>query len=189
MGLNRNIKALFKTFNLMKVAFTGHRPNKLGHDYVLNSPLIQWIKVEILKLLNIDEITPPAKDLHIITGMALGIDTLAALTAIQYNIPFTAAIPFVDQEKMWSNYHQHLYNSILAKAQVKEIVSEGNYAAWKMQARNNWMVDHSDVLIAVWDGTDGGTANCINYAKKKEKQIYYINPKNYYNGNNNKYSI
>ena len=28
-----------------------------------------------------------------------------------------------------------------------------------------WMVDHTDLLIAVWDGGPGGTANTIRYAR------------------------
>lgn len=29
------------------------------------------------------------------------------------------------------------------------------------------MVDNSDIVCAVWDGTPGGTANCIKYCKSK----------------------
>lgn len=42
------------------------------------------------------------------------------------------------------------------------------------------MIDNSDCLIAVYDNksTTGGTVNAINYAKKKDKKIIYINPEN-----------
>ena len=46
----------------------------------------------------------------------------------------------------------------------------------KMQTRNEWMVNHCDKLIAVWNGSDGGTGNCVNYAKSINKEIIYINP-------------
>lgn len=39
------------------------------------------------------------------------------------------------------------------------------------------MVDNSDFVIAVWDGTKGGTANCVRYAKKLNKELVAINPK------------
>ncbi len=45
-----------------------------------------------------------------------------------------------------------------------------------MDKRNKWMVDNCDLLIAVWNGTSGGTANCVNYAKSINKQIIIINP-------------
>jgi len=46
-----------------------------------------------------------------------------------------------------------------------------------MQKRNEWMVDHSDYVIAVWDGSKGGTGNCVKYAIKQEKEILQLNPK------------
>jgi len=46
-----------------------------------------------------------------------------------------------------------------------------------MQKRNEYMVDNADIVIAVWDGTKGGTCNCVRYAKKLGKDIVIINPK------------
>ncbi len=45
-----------------------------------------------------------------------------------------------------------------------------------MQKRNEWMVDNCDMLVAVWDGTDGGTYNCIDYAKRMKKPRILIDP-------------
>ncbi|PAD70641.1 hypothetical protein CHH83_02225 [Bacillus sp. 7586-K] len=45
-----------------------------------------------------------------------------------------------------------------------------------MQKRNEWMVDNSDYVIAVWDGTKGGTGNCVKYAQKQNKYITTIKP-------------
>jgi uncharacterized phage-like protein YoqJ len=45
-----------------------------------------------------------------------------------------------------------------------------------MQKRNEWMVDHADAVIAVWDGSPSGTANCIGYARKKRRPILVIDP-------------
>jgi len=35
----------------MKIAITGHRPNKLGNDYDLTSPLIEKIDIAICNVL------------------------------------------------------------------------------------------------------------------------------------------
>lgn len=51
-----------------------------------------------------------------------------------------------------------------------------NYKPYLMQVRNEYMVNLADKVIAVWDGTSGGTGNCVAYAKKKEKEIILINP-------------
>ena len=50
------------------------------------------------------------------------------------------------------------------------------YAVWKMQKRNEWMVDNCDAVIAVWDGAPGGTANTVDYARKLGKSVLVIDP-------------
>ena len=47
-----------------------------------------------------------------------------------------------------------------------------------MQKRNEYMVDLADRVIAVWDGSKGGTANCVKYAEKVGKEIIRIEPYN-----------
>lgn len=39
------------------------------------------------------------------------------------------------------------------------------------------MTDKADLVIALYDGTKGGTKNCVDYAKKRNKEILIINPK------------
>jgi uncharacterized phage-like protein YoqJ len=43
-----------------------------------------------------------------------------------------------------------------------------------MQTRNKWMVDHSDMVLSLWDGSAGGTANCIEYARHVDKPVVNI---------------
>jgi len=164
----------------MKIAITGHRPNKLGNDYDLTSDLVKEIKFEIQNI--ITQYNNVARDnwtpLTLITGMALGIDTLFAQISIENKIPFTAAIPCINQDKMWIQKSKDLYHSILKHKLCSIIyVSDKEYDLECMNKRNEWMVDNCDLLIAVWDGTSGGTANCIKYAKKKKKYIIYIDLK------------
>lgn len=45
-----------------------------------------------------------------------------------------------------------------------------------MQKRNEYMVDLADRVIAVWDGSKGGTATCVKYAEKVGKEIIRIEP-------------
>jgi len=160
----------------MKIAITGHRPNKLGNDYDLTSDLVKKIKYEIQHI--ITQINQPGSNLELITGMALGIDTLFAQIAIENKIPFTAAIPCINQDKMWIQKYKDLYHSILKHRLCSIIyVSDKEYDLECMNKRNEWMVNNCDLLIAVWDGTSGGTANCVKYAKKKKKHIIQIDLK------------
>lgn len=164
----------------MKIAITGHRPNKLGNDYDLTSPLLMWIKQEIHKI--VDHEILQFKDITLITGMALGIDTLFAKIAIESKLPFIAAIPCKGQDSMWKVPSRMLYQELLQHELCSPYyVTKGLYSSTCMQKRNEWMVDNCDLLIAVWDGSNGGTANCVNYAAKQGKFTVFINPKHYEN--------
>lgn len=154
----------------MIAAFTGHRPNKLG-GYKLPNPTYVHVCQQLDKTLR--ELKPE----KVISGMALGIDQWATNVSHKLGIPFIAAVPFLGQEKAWPAESQRTYNKLIKLASEVVVVCEGGYEAIKMQRRNEWMVDHCDVLIAVWDGTPGGTGNCINYAKSVNKNIIYIDPR------------
>lgn len=153
----------------MIVAFTGHRPDKLGGYN--NNPIQDYVKRKIKEKL--EEIKPD----RTVVGGALGVDTWAAFISSELNIPFTLAVPFLGQERMWPEKSIIEYNKMKSLADQVIIVNDGGYAAWKMQTRNQYMVENCDLLIAVWDGTAGGTGNCVKYATKIGKNIVRIDPR------------
>lgn len=161
----------------MIVSFSGHRPNKLsynGQSGYKDNPLTLWIYQQVKEKLQ--ELKPEKS----ISGMALGIDSIAAKVCIELGIPFIAAVPFIGQELAWPAESQKSYKELLNKAERIHIVCSGGYAAWKMQRRNEWMCDNSDILLAVHNGDkSGGTFNCISYARSKNKQIIIINPNDF----------
>jgi len=111
-----------------------------------------------------------------ISGMALGVDQDFAWVCISLGLPFLAAIPFAGQESNWPHESRDFYHRLLERAYHVTVVSEGGYAAWKMQKRNEWMVNNCQTLIAVWDGSAGGTGNCVRYAKSVGRNMHRINP-------------
>jgi uncharacterized phage-like protein YoqJ len=157
----------------MIIAYTGHRPNKLGNEYDLKGPYSNHIGNQLRKILLEQR---PDK---CISGMALGFDQLAALITLELNIPLIAAIPCKNQEKIWPQKSQNLYYDILNNPLVEKVmVSEFQYTQSAMEVRNIWMVDHADKIIACFDGSFGGTRNCVRYAKLNKKEIIRIDPRN-----------
>lgn len=150
------------------VAITGHRPGKLG-GYVYSET---QRRVRAALRARFAEIKPSM----VISGMALGVDQWAAEEAVELGIPFTAAVPFEGQESRWPVESQVRWRLLMDMAAEIVIVSPGGYAVEKMQIRNRWMVDHCDKLIAVWDGSPGGAANCFGYAEARGTVIIRINP-------------
>lgn len=155
----------------MIISGTGHRPQKLG-GFVIPNKTFNYICKTAEKIL-IQE--SPTK---IISGMALGWDTWLAQISLKLKIPFIAAVPFVGQESVWPEKSQKIYRELLELADEVVIVCEGGYSPRNMQLRNEWMVNHSDKVLAVFDGSNGGTGNCVRYAESVKKEIIRIDPSN-----------
>lgn len=147
---------------------TGHRLDKLSEGYTEagRDRLVSLARWALVKY----------KPTAVISGMAQGWDQALAEAAMSYGIPFDAAVPFLGQEKQWPRESVERYRNLLSKARTVIVVCNGGYAAWKMQKRNEWMSDHADGLLALWNGSDGGTANCVRYAQDKHpaKPIYNV---------------
>lgn len=158
----------------MFVAVTGHRPNKFfkyGVDaYEFHCPLRAWIRDQLKRWLLY--LQPSAG----ISGMALGTDQDFAYVCCEVGLPFVAAVPCDGQDSQWPEESRHFYHELLSRAYQVANVTPGPYAVWKMQQRNEWMVDNCHKLLAVWDGSDGGTANCVMYAHRVHREVHSINP-------------
>jgi uncharacterized phage-like protein YoqJ len=155
----------------MRVAVTGHRPSKLGGDYTGDGTMATKVRAWLRRQL---EIRNPDEA---VTGMALGVDQWFAEEALRLDIEVHAAIPCDGQERTWPTSSQDRYHLLLKHPKVTaHVVNPGPYAAWKMQARNEYMVNYSDLLLAVWGGSHGGTGNCVAYANKCGKPVVRLDP-------------
>lgn len=157
------------------ICVTGHRPNKL-YGYDLSDS--RYIKLkEIFKTFLIEN-----NCLEAISGMALGVDTVFALAVLELkdsgvDIKLRCAIPCLNHSSKWFNKKDiDRYNDILKRADYVDIVTKEAYSPYLMQVRNRYMVDKSDIVLSVWNGSSGGTANCVSYAQIKNKEIYNISP-------------
>ena len=145
------------------IAATGHRPPKLGGYDEKTRRALGALATEHLRYAR------PAK---VISGMALGWDQAVAAACVVLQIPFVAAVPFEGQEARWPDESQDRYRRLLAHAVAVEIITteecySDHLASRAMQRRNEWMVDRAGRMMALWDGSWGGTFNCIRYAETK----------------------
>lgn len=164
----------------MRVSYTGHRPNKLGGyswNTEKNIEVINLIRSSMLTLLNS---LKENEILEVFTGGALGIDQMTFEVANElkekgFNIKTTLCIPFRKQYIKWNKQDIERYKHQIGIADKVIYVDEinkynpsreciGDYKVWKLQKRNEYMVDNSDLVMAYWDGSSGGTKNCIQYA-------------------------
>lgn len=175
----------------MNICFTGNRPDKLG-GYDWDSQKNIRIMLKLLREVENIIITKKDEKFHFICGGALGIDQMAfhICNKLKEKYPgkiyLELAIPFKDQPNKWfSEIDINRYNLHKNQADIITYVDEledykfnrvpiGSYHVAKLQIRNKYMVDNSDLIIAVWNTSSGGTKNCVNYAKNCNKEIISI---------------
>lgn len=153
---------------LRRCCFTGHRPQKL---YRSEADIKRDLKEAIKNAISGGYST-------FITGMAYGVDIWAGEIVVQLrktnpDLHLIAAIPYPDFGVRWSSEWKERYEELLKKANlIKVICPSYNVAAY--QRRNEWMVDHSAHVIAVYNGKKSGTKNTIDYAQKRGVQIEIV---------------
>lgn len=179
----------------MKIALTGHRPQVLSEDgrfLSLTDEVSKMIGLKIRNHLllkagyNIEkEVWEKKECVTLISGMALGVDTIGALVVLKLRKQFPehfrleCAIPCVAQFKRWKQEDKERYEKILKQADLITYVSKEAYTHYCMQKRNEYMVEQADEVLAIWNGQKSGTGNCIVYALKQGKQVTIVEPKTY----------
>lgn len=144
------------------VCVTGHRPQKLGGFSEEIFLLLTRLAVNCLTRL---------KPKLVITGMALGWDQAVAQGCKELGIPYKPYIPFKGQELMWKPEAQERYHSLLQGVEARYVNPPG-FAGWKMIARNNAMVDDSEVVLALYNkDKHGGTFRCVEYAHEQGRTV------------------
>lgn len=149
----------------MIVCASGHRPNALGGYGQESVHKLFGFAKHVLSSMCPDEV---------VSGMALGWDQAVASASSVLGIPWVAAVPFDGQESAWPGSSQKAYRELIKSAYRIHVVSPGGYSAYKMQVRNEWMVNNSDEVLALWSGSFGGTYNCVMYATSVGKKVVNV---------------
>ncbi len=152
--------------NLSKsVAFTGHRPEKITFGCQEDSAQIQRVKQELREAI-IEKIETGCS--CFLSGMAMGADLWAGEIVLelkrQYpHIKLTAVIPYAGQSDCFPASWRQRYDAVLAGCDYATVLSDFYYKGC-FRARNQWLLAHSEHLIAVFNGSRGGTMQTLNDA-------------------------
>lgn len=159
---------------MASIALTGHRPERLGYaidtfETIDWMRMIDWLKIQ-MKENNVTDAY---------CGMADGCDIAYGIAALRlkeegYPVRLHCILPCKN------------YNSSNAwYGQLKEVVDDWVELAEEFyrgcdDARDQYMVDHSDKLFAIFDGNKvGGVWSTIRKAKKKGIDIIYYPKENF----------
>ena len=145
--------------------FTGHRPQNLHQP---ESDIREGLEKAVMKAYD-DGFR------YFITGMAMGVDIWAGETVLKLreehpDICLIAAIPYPGQDRNFPHEWKLSYAKLLSECDQAEIISD-RYQKGAFHSRDRWMVDHSSMIIAVYNGEPGGTAITISYAKKEGLEL------------------
>lgn len=158
---------------------TGHRPKSLPWGYDESKESCVMFKKELKKIFL------GAIDYGIstfLTGMAEGFDMIGAEILLNIrknrNIKVIAIVPCVGQELKWKTDQQKRYKTILKRCDDVITLSD-RYTPTCMNDRNKFMVEHSSICVACWNGKPSGTGNTVRFAKQNGNKIRIINPENF----------
>lgn len=157
-----------KELRLHRCCFTGHRPEKLT---ATEDSILESLRREIKRAVADGYKT-------FITGMARGVDIWAGEIVLELRddglpIHLIAASPYRGFEERWPREWQERYAAILSRADLVRFICPG-YSRESFQRRNEWMVDHSARVIAVYNGQPGGTRNTIQYAQREKVCVRFV---------------
>lgn len=151
-----------------RCCFTGHRPEKLRRsEAVIRADLEHEIRNAVLKGITV-----------FITGMARGVDLDAGEIVLQLRdeglpVRLICASPYEGFERSWSSEWQNRYRTVLQSADLVRYICPG-YSRGCFQIRNEWIVNHSSLVIAVFNGEKSGTKNTIDYANRQGVPVVRI---------------
>lgn len=159
-------------------AFTGHRPKSFPWKNNETDPgcvLLKEVLAEQIKLLADRGVT------DWLSGMAQGVDLWAAeivlgLKEKNLALRLHCILPCEGQERKWSSSERERYYSILRQADEVIYVNR-EYHNGCMLERNRYLVEHSSVLLAVYNGIyRSGTGMTVRYAKQLGREVIVIDP-------------
>lgn len=166
------------------VCGTGHRPDKLDNSWSVEHSISRSIQRELYSWLKL--LLSNTRRLKVIVGGALGFDTHLALSALKLKSKNTSkvflelALPHRDFSLRWSEEDRRVLDIILTYADRVHYVSNNkDFNITDLELRNRYMVRKSELVIALWDGSKGGTRNAFVFADRNSKPIIWLKPKEF----------
>jgi hypothetical protein len=152
----------------MKVGITGHQQFE-------DVSVLPWVTECVRAKLG------GFSELYGLSSLAKGADQLFARVVLELGGSLEAVLPFAGYDATFENPQDTThFRELLARCGR---VTTLTFALTKERSyllAGKYIVDHSELLIAVWDGKPaaglGGTADVVSYALRSGRAVYQINP-------------
>lgn len=155
--------------------FTGHRPGKLPWGWDEDDPRCQALKGSIAR--ELDGLYRRGYR-HFLSGMAQGCDlyfaeAVLALRQVRPDVTLEGAVPFPGQADRWPPQDRLRWRAVLDACDVETVVQQ-RYDRFCMLRRDRYLVDRSGCILAVFDGSPGGTRYTLNYAMNRQLEVLLL---------------
>lgn len=165
-------------------AITGHRPTRFKWKYKENYSGCKRLKKRLGEQF---EGLYREGVRHFYVGGALGVDLWAGEVLLRLKeqpgfeeLELFIVLPFAGHDKLWDERScQRMAFLIRHSAQTVTLGQSGENAAALYKRRNEYMVDHADILLAVYDNDKAirsGTGQTVHYAQRKGLPVILIHP-------------
>lgn len=160
-----------------RCAFTGYRPMKMpfGYDEECQQALDFKHRLhDTIEMLILQGYK------HMISGGAQGMDIMAAEAVLDLQkeypeVTLEIAVPFEAQAAKWAVDYRTRWQECIDRADVVTVLSH-EYTKSCLFARNRYLVTQADILLACFDGKEGGTMNTVEYAQRNGCRVCLIPP-------------
>jgi len=107
---------------------------------------------------------------HFISGGAMGMDMFAAETVLELKATYPWILlemvsPFDGQAARWDDALRRRHDRLFEQADIVTATAH-EYSRGCMFRRNRYLVENADLLLAAYDGLEGGTAMTVSYARE-----------------------
>lgn len=155
---------------MLSVGITGHRDLHTKHYIEYQRSVYHRLKY----------LKNRYEHLTLLSSVADGADRLVVNEAISLGIPYSVVLPmrYDMYIKDFDDKSKKEFDTLLSKAEkviVMPLAIDRN-AQYELASR--YISDHSDLLIALWDGTynglQGGTSETVKYHLNQNKQLWHL---------------
>jgi hypothetical protein len=153
----------------LSIGVTGHRELSDVQGWV-------WVRAQLHEFL-----AGLYRPLLGVTSLAIGADQIFAEIVLDLGGQIEAIIPFAGYERTFRNdVELGRYEELKSLCVRSETLGPFPTEEEAFLSAGKTVVDHSDLLVAVWDGEPahgtGGTGDIVDYALARRKELVHVNP-------------